>query len=53
MCPAAPHAQPELKVGQLCVAQFSVDQQWYRGYVERVNMKEPMYEVYFIDWGNK
>lgn len=45
--------QPELKVGQLCVAQYSADGQLYRAYVERVNMTEPQYDIFFIDYGNK
>ena len=40
-------------MGSLCLAQFSLDKQWYRGYVERVNTKEPMYDVFFIDFGNR
>ncbi|EFJ43941.1 hypothetical protein VOLCADRAFT_95870 [Volvox carteri f. nagariensis] len=49
----SPPIPPELKTGQLCLAQFSLDQCWYRGYVERVNRSEPMYDVFFIDYGNR
>lgn len=49
----APPIPPELKTGQLCLAQYSLDNQWYRAHVERVNRSEPMYDVYFIDYGNR
>ncbi|KAG2441222.1 hypothetical protein HYH02_010066 [Chlamydomonas schloesseri] len=49
----APPIPPELKVGQLCLAQYSLDGQWYRAYVERVNRSEPQYDVFFIDYGNR
>ncbi|GLI65134.1 hypothetical protein VaNZ11_008590 [Volvox africanus] len=48
-----PPIPPELKTGELCLAQFSLDQCWYRAYVERVNRSEPMYDMYFIDYGNR
>eukprot|EP00798_Chlamydomonas_sp_ICE-L_P007216 gene7216-323_t len=49
----APAIPPELRNGQLCLAQFSADKQWYRAHIERVNMKEPLYDIYFIDFGNR
>ncbi|KAG2491495.1 hypothetical protein HYH03_010073 [Edaphochlamys debaryana] len=48
-----PPIPPELKTGQLCLAQYSLDNNWYRAHVERVNRSEPMYEVYFLDYGNR
>lgn len=39
--------------GTLALAQFSLDNNWYRAYVERVHPSEPRYEVFFIDYGNK
>eukprot|EP00879_Flechtneria_rotunda_P013848 GHRR01014464.1.p1 GENE.GHRR01014464.1~~GHRR01014464.1.p1 ORF type:complete len:545 (+),score=253.02 GHRR01014464.1:424-2058(+) len=39
--------------GSLCLGQFSLDNNWYRGYVEHVNPVEPKYNVYFIDFGNR
>lgn len=38
---------------QACLAQYSLDGQWYRAHVERVNRSEPLYEVFFIDFGNR
>ncbi|GFR42157.1 hypothetical protein Agub_g3009 [Astrephomene gubernaculifera] len=49
----APPIPPELKMGQMCLAQFSLDGCWYRGYVERVNRSEPQYDIFFIDYGNR
>ncbi|KXZ48282.1 hypothetical protein GPECTOR_29g59 [Gonium pectorale] len=49
----APPIPPELKTGSSCLAQYSLDGCWYRAYVERVNRSEPMYDVYFIDYGNR
>ncbi len=44
MClPLAP--QPELKPGQMCIAQFSADQQFYRAYVEKALPQSREYEV--------
>jgi staphylococcal nuclease domain-containing protein 1 len=45
--------QPQLKQGQMCLAQYSLDKQWYRGYVERVLGLAGQYEVFFIDFGNR
>eukprot|EP00882_Tetradesmus_deserticola_P005631 GHRQ01005927.1.p1 GENE.GHRQ01005927.1~~GHRQ01005927.1.p1 ORF type:complete len:442 (+),score=261.50 GHRQ01005927.1:56-1327(+) len=42
-----------LVLGSLCLGQFSLDNNWYRGFVERVSPVEPKYEVYFIDFGNR
>ena len=36
-----------------CNPLHSLDGQWYRAYVERVNRSEPQYDVFFIDYGNK
>ena len=47
------HPQPELRVGQLCLGQYTLDNQWYRAYVERANAKDSTYDVFFIDYGNK
>lgn len=44
---------PDIKTGSLCLAKFSLDDQWYRAFVERANNKESTYEVYFIDYGNR
>ena len=40
-------------MGQLCLGQYSLDNQWYRAYVERVNSVASTYDVFFIDYGNK
>ncbi|KAL6757416.1 hypothetical protein V8C86DRAFT_2625605 [Haematococcus lacustris] len=48
-----PPIPPELRVGQLCCAQFSLDKQWYRAYVEKTMPLSSQYQVYFIDFGNK
>lgn len=48
-----PVFHPELQAGGLCLGQFSLDQQWYRAFIERVNRTEPRYECYFIDYGNR
>ena len=40
-------------MGQLCLGQYSLDNQWYRAYVERANAKDSTYDVFFIDYGNK
>lgn len=45
--------QPELRVGQYCLGQFSLDNQWYRAYVERVNAKDGTFDVFFLDYGNR
>lgn len=38
--------------GQLCVAQFHVDQKWYRAKVISVNSEDSTVKVYFVDYGN-
>ena len=45
--------QPELNIGQWCLAQYSLDQCWYRACVERVLPLSSQYEVFFIDYGNR
>ncbi|KAG1657494.1 hypothetical protein FOA52_008370 [Chlamydomonas sp. UWO 241] len=50
----APAIPPLLRAGQLCLGQFSLDNQWYRSYVERANTgKDTTYDVFFIDYGNR
>jgi len=39
--------------GNLCAGKFTVDNNWYRAYIEKVHPSEPRYEVYFIDFGNR
>ena len=41
-----------VSVGELCVAQFSEDQQWYRAQVLSVYPESNEVEVFFIDYGN-
>mmetsp|Transcript_6774 Transcript_6774/g.14968 ORF Transcript_6774/g.14968 Transcript_6774/m.14968 type:complete len:971 (+) Transcript_6774:79-2991(+) len=48
-----PVIPPELRAGQWCLGQYTLDNQWYRAYIERVNTKEPMYDVFFVDYGNR
>ena len=41
--------------GALCLAQFSADDLWYRGFVESVSgqaTKNEKFWVYFVDFGN-
>ncbi len=48
-------APPQLQVGALCVAQYSLDNEWYRASVQRVISKDPVnpqYSVIFLDFGN-
>lgn len=45
-----------LKANDICLAKFSVDGRWYRGCVESIDRSDPtapMYDVYFVDYGNK
>lgn len=51
--PRCPAPQPELRPGALCVAQYSLDKQWYRGYVEKAHGLAGQYDVFFIDYGNR
>ena len=46
-------SQPELKAGQLCLARYSLDNSWYRAYVEKVHGMQSAYDVFFIDYGNR
>lgn len=53
---AAPEQAVRLAAGQKVLAKFSVDGQWYRGYVESVvdpTSKREAAVVYFLDFGNK
>lgn len=54
---AAPSEQPvRLAVGQKVLAKFSVDGQWYRGFIESVldpTSKKEAAMVHFLDFGNK
>ena len=48
-------APPQLQVGALCLAQYSLDNEWYRASVQRVISKDPVnpqYAVIFLDFGN-
>lgn len=40
-------------MGSLCAGKFSLDGNWYRGFIERVSPTEPRFEVYFMDFGNR
>jgi staphylococcal nuclease domain-containing protein 1 len=44
---------PSFTKGQLIAAQFSLDGNWYRAYIESVSPSEPRYEVFFVDYGNR
>ena len=47
---------PRLQVGGLCLAQYSLDDQWYRASVQRVISSDPIdpqYSVIFLDFGNQ
>lgn len=49
-------AAPRLQVGGLCLAQYSLDDQWYRASVQRVISSDPInpqYSVIFLDFGNQ
>lgn len=49
-------APPRLQVGGLCLAQYSLDDQWYRASVQRVISSDPVnpqYSVIFLDFGNQ
>jgi staphylococcal nuclease domain-containing protein 1 len=39
------------KVGELVCAQFSQDNQWYRGRIRRI-LPGKTYEVFYMDYGN-
>eukprot|EP00794_Sanderia_malayensis_P004854 gene4854-5491_t len=41
-----------VKVGDVCLAQFSEDEQWYRGQVLSIDLDSEDVEVFFIDYGN-
>jgi len=45
--------QPQLKVSSLCLAQYSLDKQWYRAYVEHKDTFSSSYHVFFVDYGNR
>lgn len=45
-----------LKAGDLCLAKFAADGQWYRSKVEKAHTADPtapQYDVLFIDFGNR
>ena len=45
-----------LAAGALCLAQFSGDNQWYRGRVEAADTRDParpQCSVFFVDYGNR
>ena len=44
-----------IKIGTICAAKFDVDDNWYRGRVEKSihSDDEHLYEVYFMDFGNR
>ena len=47
---------PQLQVGALCLAQYSLDNEWYRASVQRVVSSDPVnpqYSVIFLDFGNQ
>lgn len=53
---ASSSAPPRLQVGGLCLAQYSLDNQWYRASVQRVISSDPVnpqYSVIFLDFGNQ
>ena len=46
---------PQLQVGALCLARYSLDNEWYRAAVQRVISSDPVnpqYAVIFLDFGN-
>lgn len=48
-------SKPMLRKGQLCLAKFSGDGEWYRASVIAANTRDPTrpsYQVKFVDWGN-
>ncbi|KAI9146255.1 tudor domain-containing protein [Paraphysoderma sedebokerense] len=45
-------ANVNFKVNELCSAQFSEDNQWYRAKIRRVVPDSKSYEVLYIDYGN-
>ena len=47
---------PQLQVGSQCIAQYTLDDQWYRASVQRVISSDPVnpqYAVVFMDFGNQ
>ncbi|KAI8465187.1 MAG: hypothetical protein J3K34DRAFT_473642 [Monoraphidium minutum] len=46
-------ATPAISQGSLALARFTLDDNWYRAYVEKVHPAEPKYEVFFLDYGNR
>ena len=48
-------APPQLQAGSLCLAQYSLDNEWYRASVQRGVSNDPVnpqYAVIFLDFGN-
>jgi tudor domain-containing protein 1/4/6/7 len=41
------------KVGQICVAKYSEDQNWYRAIIKEVNRDLKTVRVFFVDYGNE
>ena len=47
---------PQLQAGAPCLAQYTLDNQWYRASVQRVISSDPVnpqYAVVFMDFGNQ
>lgn len=47
---------PQLQVGSQCIAQYTLDDEWYRACVQRVISSDPVnpqYAVTFLDFGNQ
>lgn len=50
---AAAAAPGPIVPGALVVGKYSLDNNWYRAYVEKIHPAEPRFEVFFIDYGNR
>ncbi|KAG9267905.1 tudor domain-containing protein 1 isoform X2 [Astyanax mexicanus] len=46
-------AEYKPEIGELCTVKFSVDQNWYRGEVESVDLDRLTAKVLYIDFGNE
>jgi hypothetical protein len=40
------------RVGQMCVARYSVDLAWYRAVIKEIDYESNTVKVFFIDYGN-